>query len=169
MPDGHYNILFLSNRNSARSIFAEAVTNRIGRGQFKGFSAGIRPVEKVDPLVLDILKVAQYPVEGLRPKPWQEFARADAPPLDFVFTLCDLVAGEPPPHWPARPITADWRYPDPERLEVADVERRKELGRMLAGLERQFRAFMQLPFRSLDQISLRARLAELGQGVEAAA
>lgn len=89
MPAGHYNILFLSNRNTARSIFAEAVASRLGQGHFKGFSAGMNPANLLDPLVVDILRVAQYPVDGLRPKHWQEFARADAPPLDFVFTLCD--------------------------------------------------------------------------------
>ena len=107
------------------------------------------------------------PREGLHPKSWQDFARADAPPLDFVFTLCDPDAGEPVPHWPGRPVTADWRYPDPVKLQCEDWERRKELGAMLAGLERQLRAFIQLPFRSLDDISLRDRLRELGQGAEA--
>jgi arsenate reductase len=167
MSDGHYNVLFLSNRNTARSIFAEAVMNRMGRENFTGFSAGMRPADKLDPLVRDILQVAQYPTDGLRPKHWKEFAGEDAPPLDFVFTLCDPTAGEPLPHWPARPVTADWRYPDPEKLRGETWERRKELAAMLAGLERQLLAFMQLPFRSLDEISLRERLRELGQGVEA--
>jgi len=163
----HYNVLFLSNRNTARSIFAEAVMNRIGRKSFTGFSAGIRPANQLDPLVHDVLRVAKYPMDGLHPKPWKEFAGAAAPPLDFVFTLCDPAAGEPLPHWPGRPVTADWRYPNPERLKGEAWERRKELGAMLAGLERQLRAFIQLPFRSLDEISLRERLRELGQGVEA--
>jgi arsenate reductase len=167
MSEGQYNVLFLSNRNTARSIFAEAVMNRVGRGSFKGFSAGMRPAEELDPLVRDILRVAKYPTDGLRPKHWSEFASADAPPLDFVFTLCDPSAGEPLPRWPGRPITADWRYPDPEKLRGETWERRRELAAMLAGLERQLTTFMQLPFRSLDDISLRERLRELGQGVEA--
>jgi arsenate reductase len=166
MPDGHYNILFLSNRNTARSIFAEAVLNRIGRKNFTGYSAGIRPADELDPLVYDILQVAKYPTDGLHPKHWKKFAGAAAPPLDFVFTLCDPAAGEPLPHWPGRPVTADWRYPDPKKLRGETWERRKELGAMLAGLERQLRTFIQLPFRSLDEISLRERLRELGQGVE---
>jgi arsenate reductase len=163
MPDGHYNILFLSNRNTARSIFAEAVANHLGQDHFKGFSAGMKPAERVDPLVLDILRVARYPVGGLRPKHWHEFAKPDAPPLDFVFTLCDPVAGEALPHWSGRPITADWRYPDPAYLSGEKWERRKGFARILAGLERQFRAFTQLPFKSLDAISLQARLAELSE------
>ena len=112
MSDDLYNVLFLSNRNMARSIFAEAVTNWLGQKRFRGFSAGINPAEKIDPLVFDVLEAAQYSTDGLRPKHWEEFAKTDAPPLDFVFTLCDPMAGEPLPHWPGRPITADWRYPD---------------------------------------------------------
>jgi arsenate reductase len=141
--------------------------NRLGGQNFRGFSAGMQPADELDPLVRDILRVARYPADGLFPKSWQDFARADAPPLDFVFTLCDPNAGEPVPHWPGRPVTADWRYPDPAKLGCEEWERRKELGAMLAGLERQLRAFIQLPFRSLDNISLRERLRELGQGVEA--
>ena len=164
MSDDPYNVLFLSNRNTARSIFAEAVTNRLGQKRFRGFSAGITPAEKIDPLVFDVLKAAEYSTDGLRPKYWEEFAKADAPPpLDFVFTLCDPMAGEPLPHWPGRPITADWRYPDPENIHGEEWQQRKALAQILAGLERQFRAFMNLPFKSLDEISLRARLGELGQ------
>jgi arsenate reductase len=168
MSDRHYNVLFLSNRNTARSIFAEAIMNRVGRQNFKGFSAGMQPADELDPLVSDILQVAQFPTDGLHPKHWTEFARADAPPLDFVFTLCDPTAGEPVPHWPGRPVTADWRYPDPEKLGGEAWERRRKLGAMLAGLERQLGTFIQLPFQSLDRMSLRERLRELGQGVEVA-
>jgi arsenate reductase (thioredoxin) len=162
MPEGHYNVLFLSSRNTSRSIFAEAVANRLGQGHFKGFSAGMNPAQDVHPLVLDILRKAQYSTEGLRPKHWQEFTKAHAPVVDFVFTLCDPVAGEPLPHWSGRPITADWRYPDPANLAGKKWERR-ELGRTLAGLERQFRAFIQLPFKSLDEITFQARLAALAE------
>ena len=165
MADGHYNVLFLSHRNSARSIFAEAALNRMGHGHFSGFSAGLRPVSRLDELVLDVLRVAEYPTEGLHPKHWKEFAKPDAPPLDFVFTLCDLDAGEPQPKWPGRPVTGDWRYPDPVKLSDP-AERRTSLAATLGGLERQLLAFMQLPFRSLDEISLRERLQELGQGVD---
>ena len=92
----------------------------------------MKPAERLDPLVRDILRVAQYPTDGLRPKHWQEFAGDDAPPLDFVFTLCDPAAGEPVPNWPGRPVTADWRYPDPATLRGETWERRKELAAMLA-------------------------------------
>jgi arsenate reductase len=161
MADGHYNVLFLSNRNSARSIFAEAALNRIGRERFTGFSAGLRPAGDLDELAIDVLRVAEYPTEGLHPKHWKEFEKTDAPPLDFVFTLCDIEAGEPLPHWPGRPVTGDWRYPDPVKLDDRQ-ERRRALAATLHGLERQILAFMQLPIRSLDEISLRERLKELG-------
>jgi len=97
----------------------------------------MHPARELDPLVEDVLRVARYPTEGLHPKSWQDFARADAPPLDFVFTLCDPDAGEPVPHWPGRPVTADWRYADPVRLKCEDWERCKELGAMLADRERR--------------------------------
>jgi arsenate reductase len=163
MSEAHYNILFLSNRNSARSIFAEAVANRLGGRHFTGFSAGIKPAKDIDPLALDILTTAHYPTAGLRPKSWEEFASGGAPALDFVFTLFNPVVGEPLPRWPGRPVTADWRYPDPRDLQGEKWERRKQLGGILASLERQFRVFMVLPFRSLDAMSLRARLRELGE------
>jgi Low molecular weight phosphotyrosine protein phosphatase len=95
MSEGRYNILFLSNRNSARSIFAEAVANRLGGRHFTGFSAGIRPAKDIDPPALDIFNLAHYPTAGLRPKSWGEFAIASAPALDFVFTLCNPAVGEP--------------------------------------------------------------------------
>jgi len=133
MSGGHYNVLFLSARNTARSIFAEAAMNRMGRGNFRGFSAGMQPADHLDPMVQDILQVAQYPTESLHPKHWKDFVGADAPSLDFVFTLCDATAGEPLPHWPGRPVTADWRYPDPARLPGETWQRRKDLAAMLAG------------------------------------
>jgi len=163
MANSHYNVLFLSNRNSARSIFAEAALNRIVREHFTGFSAGLHPASQLDEMAVDVLRVAEYPTEGLHPKHWQEFAKADGPPLDFVFTLCDIEAGEPLPHWPGRPVTGDWRYPDPVKLDDK-VERRGALAATLGCLERQVLAFVQLPIRSLDDISLRDRLKELGHG-----
>lgn len=161
MTQSHFNVLFVSNRNTARSIFAEAVMNRLGRRRFTGFSAGIEPAGELDPMVLDILHTARYPTRGLRPKGWTEFASADAPPLGFVFTLCDLKVGEPLPRWSGWPISADWRYPDPDALHGAEWQRRKALGAILAGLERQLGAFMLLPFQALDRISLHSRVGAL--------
>jgi arsenate reductase (thioredoxin) len=117
-------------------------------------------------VAVDILRLSDYPTEGLRPKHWREFAGEDAPAFDFVFTLCDLDAGEPPPHWPGRPVTADWRYPDPEKLSGEDWVKRKALSEILAGLERQFAAFAQLPFESLNEMSLRTQLEMLHRSQE---
>lgn len=167
MAEHPFNILFLSNRNTARSIFAEAVVNRNGRGRFIGYSAGLSPASELDPVVLDILQLSGYSTESLRPKSWKEFTGPDTPPLDFVFTLCDLKAGEAVPHWPSRPVTADWSYPDPEAMEGEDWERRKALSETLAGLERQFGTFSYLPFEALDDMSLRQELAKMQQPARA--
>ena len=118
-------------------------------------ATALNPAGAVDPMALDILRLSDYPTEGLHPKHWSEL---DAPPFDFVFTLCDPGSGEPLPHWPGRPVTADWRYPDPEKLGGEDWTRRKALSEILAGMERQFGAFIQLPFESLDEMSLRATI-----------
>jgi arsenate reductase (thioredoxin) len=145
-----------------RSIIAEAAMNRIGRGNFTGFSAGMHPADQIDALVVEVLRDAEYPTEGLRSKHWTEFAQDSASALDFVFTLCNPRAGKPLPHWPGRPVTADWHYPEPD-LSRQTWERRKELVGVLRVLERQLLAFVQLPFEKLDQISLSERLRDLGQ------
>ena len=155
MPDPTFNVLFLSRRNTARSIFAEAVVNHKGRGRFRAFSAGVEPGGELDPMALDILKLSGYPTEGLHPKHWKEFAGPEAAPLDFVFMLCDHETGEDTPNWPGQPVTADWRYPDPAAFAGDEWERRKSLSEILAALERQFSAFSQLPVGSLEAKSLR--------------
>jgi arsenate reductase (thioredoxin) len=162
MSQGHYNVLFLSNWSTARSIIAEAAMNRIGRGNFIGFSAGMHPADQIDALVVEVLGDAEYPTELLRSKHWTEFARDGVPALDFVFTLCNPRAGESLPHWPGRPATADWHYPKPN-LSPQTWERRKELVGALRGLESHLLAFVQLPFEKLDQISLSERLRDMGQ------
>jgi len=101
MSEGHYNVLFLSHRNTARSIFAEAVLNKIGGGNFRGFSAGTHPADELDPLVRDILLATQYPTAGLHPKHWNEFIQADAPPLDFVLPCLTRLPVSPCPTGPA--------------------------------------------------------------------
>ena len=161
MQEHPFNVLFLSMRNTARGLFAECVANRNGRGRFKAYSAGLQPAAELDPMALDILRLSDYPTESLRPKHWREFVGPEAPPLDFVFTLCDPDAGEEVPRWPGRPITADWRYPDPERMHGEDWEKRKAMSEVLAGLERQFGAFMQLPYKSLDVMSVRNQLKQI--------
>src|SRR5688500_15308692 len=111
-----YHVLFVSQRNSARSIMDEAILNEIGRGEFIAHSAGVRPAQSVDPVVLELLERAKLSTEGLRPRHVQDFARDDAPELDFIFTLSDTAAGETPPQWRGQPITAHWRSDDPEHV-----------------------------------------------------
>lgn len=153
MPDPVFNVLFLSRHNCARSIFAEAVANDKGRGRFRAFSAGVEPDKQIDPVALDILRLSGYQTEGLRSKPWEEFTGPDAVPMDFVFKLSDH---ETEANWPGRPVTADWRYPDPAAFKGEGWERRKALSEILAALERQFGVFSQLPDNALQEKSLRA-------------
>src|SRR5262245_49883408 len=122
--DKIFNVLFLSQRNSARSLLAEALLNSMGKGQFRAFSAGVKPAETVDPLALDVLAHAGIRPKEVRAKHYAEFAAVDAPQLDFVFTLSDTAAGEALPAWPGQPITAHWRSEDPEKFGAGDPERR---------------------------------------------
>src|SRR5689334_2087556 len=123
-----FRVLFLSQRNSARSMMAEAIANSLGRGQLEAFSAGVRPAARVDPIAAQLLEHAGLPLPDHPPQHVREFSAPDSPPLDFVFTLSDTAAGEVPPAWPGHPITAHWRCVDPERFED-EAERRLALGR----------------------------------------
>jgi arsenate reductase len=162
MIDRPYHVLFLSQRNSARSIMAEAILNTIGKGKFIAHSAGVRPAGDIDPIVIELLEHAKLPTQGLRPRHAREFAGPDAPPLDFVFTLSDTAAGEPLPQWPGQPITAHWRSTDPTKLPD-DTERRLELIRVRSELERRLRVFINLPLASLDRMTAQRHLDEIAQ------
>ena len=124
MPaDRVYNVLFLCTGNSVRSILGEALINHVGNGRFRGFSAGSMPRGEVHPMTLVILKKAGISVEGLRSKPWDEFATPDAPKMDFVFTVCDNAAGEACPVWPGQPMTAHWGIEDPAAVAGPEFKR----------------------------------------------
>jgi len=157
-----FRVLFLSQRNSARSMMAEAIANAIGHGQFEAFSAGVRPAAKVDPMVVELLQHAGLDAPDHPPRHVREFSAPDSPPLDFVFTLSDTVAGEAPPMWPGHPITAHWRCTDPEMYHD-EGERRMALARARTELERRLRVFANLPVKSLDRISLQAQVDALGE------
>jgi len=154
-----YHVLFLSQRNSARSILAEAVLNKIGGGRFKGHSAGVAPVEAVDPHVDEILSKLDMPAHNGRPKHYAEFTRPESPPLDFVFTLSDTAHGEALPQWPGRPVTAHWSSADPVRVEGEEWEKVQAFGHSMSELERRLGIFINLPFDTLDEMSLKEEIA----------
>ncbi len=162
-PDSPYNVLFLCTGNSARSILGEAILNKIGRGKFVAWSAGSHPKGEVNPHALALLKRLHYPTEGLRSKSWDEFARAGAPELHFVFTVCDNAANEVCPIWPGQPMTAHWGIPDP--AAVAGDEKTIEFAfrEALMTLQRRIELFANLPVESLDRLSLKKRLDEIGR------
>jgi arsenate reductase len=158
---GPFRVLFLSQRNSARSMLAESIANSVGAGQFEAFSAGVRPAARVDPIAVELLERAGLPVPDHRPQNVCEFSAPDSPPLDFVFTLSDTATGEAPPDWPGHPITAHWRCVDPAQFED-EGERRLALIRARTELERRLRVFANLPVQSLDRMSLQAQVENLG-------
>lgn len=157
------NVLFLCTHNSARSIIAEAILNRIGAGKFRGFSAGSQPSGKVHPYALDLLRRLNYDTSSLRSKSWEEFAAPGAPELDFVFTVCDNAANEVCPVWPGQPISAHWGVPDPSAAEGNDSERRLAFAETHRMLHQRISIFTNLPLASLDKLSLQKRLDDIGR------
>jgi arsenate reductase len=156
-----YNVLFLCTGNSARSILAEAILNREGRGQFKAYSAGSHPRGEVHPMALATLDEMGFLTDGYRSKPWDEFAVDGAPELDFVFTVCDNAAGEVCPTWPGQPMTAHWGIEDPA---AADAERQQRAFQAaFYALQRRIQLFLALPLESIDELSLQSRLREIGK------
>ena len=163
MKDRPYNVLFLCTHNSARSIIAESVMNRLGKGKFKAFSAGSQPRGRVHPFALDLLATLGHDVSGLRSKSWEEFSGPGANPLDFVFTVCDKAAREVCPVWPGQPITAQWSMPDPSLAEGSESERRLAFANTVRMLSRRISIFLALRFKSLDRLALENRLAAIGR------
>jgi arsenate reductase (thioredoxin) len=163
MADKMYNVLFLCTGNSARSIIAECVLNRLGRPQFHAFSAGSFPKGEVHPYALELLRRQNYPVAELRSKSWDEFARPDAPQLDFVFTVCDRAAAEVCPVWPGQPMSAHWGLPDPVAAEGNEAQRRLAFSDTLRMLRNRIGAFISLPLTSLDKLTLQKRLDAIGK------
>ena len=163
MTDPTYNVLFLCTGNSARSILAEALMNHLGKGRFRAFSAGSHPTGKVNPWAIKLLENQGLPVAGLRSKSWDEFGAPDAPPLDFVFTVCDNAAGEACPFWPGQPLTAHWGVADPAAAEGDDAIKMLAFRQAFRELENRIKLFASLPFQSLDKIRLKNKLDEIGK------
>jgi protein-tyrosine-phosphatase len=163
MENQPYHVLFLCTHNSARSIIAECVMNRLGAGRFKAYSAGSQPSGRVHPYALDLLRRLNYDTSSLRSKSWEEFTRPDAPQLDFVFTVCDDAANEVCPVWPGQPMTAHWGLADPSRAEGNEAERRFAFADTHRMLNQRISIFTSLPLASLDRLTLKHRLDEIGR------
>jgi len=161
-----YNVLFICTGNSARSIIAEALINRLGAGRFKGWSAGSNPKGEVNPKTIDLLKGLNHDTDFARSKNWEEFTGPDAPELDFVFTVCDDAAGEACPVWPGQPMTAHWGVPDPAAAQGTEAEIRQAFLDSYRMLNSRISIFTSLPLASIDRLSLQERLTEIGQARE---
>ena len=163
MGDAPLQVLFLCTGNSARSILAESLLNQRGEGRFVGHSAGSHPKGEVHPLAIELLRDMKVRTEGLRSKSWDEFAAPGAPPIDFVFTVCDNAAGETCPVWPGRPMTAHWGIADPAAVQGSPWERRAAFRKAFSELDGRIKIFTSLPVRALERARLQERLDAIGQ------
>jgi len=169
MADRPFNVLFLCTGNSARSIMAEAILNKLGAGKFRAYSAGSQPKGRVNPRTIQLLQSLGHDISGFRSKSWGEFAKPGAPALDFVFTVCDNAAGEACPVWPGQPMTAHWGVPDPAEVTGSPAEIGLAFKDTYRMLNQRIGIFTALPLRSLDQLSLQKKLNEIGRIAGAAA
>ena len=163
MSDKIFNVLFLCTGNTARSVLAEGILRKEGAGRFNAFSAGSQPKGVVNPFAPKVLGAYGYPAEGYRSKSWDEFAAPGAPVMDFVFTVCDSAAGEACPFWPGQPMTAHWGIEDPAAIEGTDIEKEAAFVTAFKQMRNRISAFAALPVKSLDRMSLKARLDAIGQ------
>jgi arsenate reductase (thioredoxin) len=162
MPDRPFNVLFLCTGNSARSVMAEAILNKLGVGKFHAYSAGSQPKGQVHPETVRLLQGLGYDTSDFRSKSWNEFSRPGAPPLDFVFTVCDNAAGETCPVWPGQPMTAHWGIPDPAAVAGSQAVVGLAFQDAYRMLHQRIGIFTSLPLRSIDQLSLQKKLTEIG-------
>ncbi len=163
MSEKVYNVLFLCTGNTARSLLAEAILNRLGAGRFRAYSAGSRPRGGPHPYTLDLLRNQNFPTDGIRSKSWDEFAAAGAPEMHFVFTVCDDAASEVCPVWPGQPMTAHWGVPDPAAAVGTEAERRLAFADAFRMLNNRLSIFVSLPLPSLDRLQLQKRLDAIGR------
>jgi arsenate reductase len=158
----HYNVLFLCTGNSARSIMAEAIMNRKGRGNFTAFSAGSHPTGGVRPEAIRQLEKAGLSAIDARSKSWDEFSTQDSPHLNFVFTVCDKAASEVCPLWPGQPMTAHWGIPDPAIAQGTPEEIDRAYSQALQALDRRISLFLSLPLATLDSFAIQKEIDEIG-------
>lgn len=161
--DKPFNVLFLCTHNSARSIMAEVIINYVGRGKFKGYSAGSHPGTVPNPFALETLRRLHFPTDGLYSKDWEEFAKPGAPVMDFVLTVCDNAAGEVCPVWPGQPITAHWGVEDPSLFQGTDEAKSHEFARVANILKRRIELFTSLPLEKLDRLKLERTVRDIGK------
>jgi arsenate reductase (thioredoxin) len=162
-----FNVLFLCTGNSARSIIAEAILNRIGAGKFRAYSAGSQPKGEPNPNTLKLLNNLGYDTAGYRSKSWSEFAAPGAPQMDFIFTVCDDAAGETCPVWPGKPMTAHWGVPDPAAATGSELEVARAFQQAYGQLYRRIELFAALPIKGLSELALRSKLKEIGTSDDA--
>jgi arsenate reductase len=158
-----HNVLFVCTGNSARSVLAEGLMNNASRGRFRAFSAGSHPTGVVNRFALEVLAELHIPTDGFRSKSWDEFAKPDSPPLDFVFTVCDNAAGEACPFWPGQPVTAHWGVPDPAAFVGSDDEKRAQFRAAAVTLKRRIDLMLSLPMASLDSMAIQRELKDIGR------
>ena len=163
MSDEIYNVLFLCTGNTARSILAESILRKLGAGKFNAWSAGSQPKGTVNPYALTTLEACGFPVGGLRSKSWEEFSGADAPQMDFIFTVCDNAAGETCPVWPGHPMTAHWGVEDPAVEDGSETEKQRAFATAFRHLKNRIELFCAIPLNRLDKLALRSRLREIGE------
>lgn len=162
MQDKVYNVLFLCTGNSARSIMAEALVTTMGKGRFKGYSAGSQPNGAVNPFAIEQVTATGYPVEGLRSKNWDEFGAPDAPQMDFIFTVCDNAAGETCPYWPGHPMSAHWGFEDPAAVTGTDEQKREAFHRIFRQIMARMSIFVSLPLNMLEKNAIQHEIQTIG-------
>jgi arsenate reductase len=163
MQEKAYNVLFLCTGNSARSIMAEALVTTMGKGRFKGFSAGSHPGGTVNPFAIEQVANTGYPIDDLRSKSWDEFGTPDAPHMDFIFTVCDNAAGETCPYWPGHPMSAHWGFEDPAAVVGTDEEKRAAFQRIFRQIMARMNIFVSLPLHMLEKNAIQREIQAIGE------
>jgi arsenate reductase len=165
MADKVFNVLFLCTANSSRSIMAESILNAEGKGRFRAFSAGTNPVGQVHPWAIRTLEALGYPSSGFSSKGWEVFAEPGAPHMDFIFTVCDDAAGEACPVWPGHPESAHWGIENPATVEGSEIDKGRAFATAARYLKNRILLFVNLPLATIDRLTLKSKLEEIGQAL----
>lgn len=163
MDEKIYNVLFICTGNSARSIMAEALMTTMGKGRFRGFSAGSQPGGTVNPFAIEQIVASGYPLDQLRSKSWEEFSAPDAPHMDFIFTVCDNAAGETCPYWPGHPVSAHWGFEDPAAVTGTDEEKRAVFHKVFRQIMTRMNIFLSLALRMLEKNAIHSEVTAIGK------